>query len=393
MQNNKFQTGAFVFTRAKGLEPRDPEDLHPLAEKHGISTAVIPTYAGDRTAIGRAITQTQSGLAKEGFLLRPIKRTNTEVVYGIVREQKNEAAERLDHDFEATVSWTAEPDPDIVRGRHPIAQRVADAYQALRGKIVADDWSNAITAYLESNDAARVRGDGRVYWVPPQRLDAIRRLGTLLQDVGIDLILCELEPEVRTIAKDVAHHSLEDQLDHLQAEVEQFDGTQKPSTYARRLDEYQQLRSRAILYRDALGVGVERAEAVLTDLEQKVTTMLDLRRQTVISRNSPNRTPLDTTPTTPLLRFGGATFHISTDRQDPATLCFVSDDEAAKTAAAHLEALGMSGRWQQVGPARVSIQNSGPAGAAVSIRVALPDSTDLRSVTAPLAAIGIEIVS
>ena len=34
----------------------------------------------------------------------------------------------------------------------------AQAYYDLRGKIVADDWSKSITAYLESNDAARMRG-------------------------------------------------------------------------------------------------------------------------------------------------------------------------------------------------------------------------------------------
>ena len=400
MNQQKFQNGAFAFTRTKSIEPRDPESLQPLAIQHGIDPAFIPAYAGDRTAVGRAITQASIGLSKEGFLLRPIKRTTTDVVYGIVREQKDEAAERLDHDFEATVSWSAESDADIVRGSHPIARRVADAYQALRGKIVADDWSNAITTYLENHDAARVRGDGRVYWVPPQRLDAIRRLGTFLQELGIDLILCELEPEVRTVAKDVAHQSLEDQLTRLQEEVDQFDGTQKPSTYTRRLDEYQQLRDRAILYRDALGVGVDRAQSVLTELERKVTAMLELRSQTVIHRNptptTPAAAPLSssagTNPAQPTLRFGGATFY-ALDSQEDGTLTFVSDDPAAKASVALLESMGIAGKWQQAGTVQVCIQNSGPIGAAVSIRLRLGEKSDLSTAARPLAAIGIELVS
>ena len=242
--------------RARGLTPRDPDDLPPLAAAHGIRTDFIPTYAGDRTAVGRAIAQASAGLQREGFLLRPIRRTTTEVVYGIVREQKDEAADRLDHEFEATVSWSAEPDPAVVHGDHPIAQRVADAYHELRGKIVADDWSGVITAYLEQHDAARVRGDGRVYWVPPQRVEAVRRLGAFLQEIGIDLVLCELEPEVRPVVEQVAHDSLDEQISALEAEVQEFDGTQKPSTYARRLDDYQRLRERAVLYRDALGLGL-----------------------------------------------------------------------------------------------------------------------------------------
>ena len=402
MNQQKFQNGAFAFTRTKSIEPRDPESLQPLAIQHGIDPAFIPAYAGDRTAVGRAITQASIGLSKEGFLLRPIKRTTTDVVYGIVREQKDEAAERLDHDFEATVSWSAEPDADIVRGSHPIAQRVADAYQALRGKIVADDWSNAITTYLENHDAARVRGDGRVYWVPPQRLDAIRRLGTFLQELGIDLILCELEPEVRTVAKDVAHQSLEDQLTRLQEEVDQFDGTQKPSTYTRRLDEYQHLRDRAILYRDALGVGVDRAQSVLTELERKVTAMLELRSQTVIHRNPATATPAEATapdsssaatnPDRTALRFGGATFHAISSQED-GTLTFVSDDAAAKASVALLESMGLAGKWQQAGTVQVCIQNSGPLGAAVSIRLRLGQKGDLSTAARPLAAIGIELVS
>ena len=82
MTNTKFSTGAFVFTRARGLQPRDPDDLLPLASRHLLPGDIIPTYTGDRVAIGRAITQTSSGLHREGFLLRPIRRTSSELVYG-----------------------------------------------------------------------------------------------------------------------------------------------------------------------------------------------------------------------------------------------------------------------------------------------------------------------
>jgi len=408
MTNTKFTTGAFVFTRARGLQPRNPDDLQPLAGQHGLPGDIIPSYAGDRAAIGRAITQTSSGLHKEGFLLRPIRRTSTEVVYGIVREQRDE--DRLDHDHEATVSWSIEPDASV-QGDHPIARRVADAYGDLRGKIVAEDWSTSITSFLEQHDAARIRGDGRVYWVPPQRVDAVKQLGAFLAEVGIDLILCELEPETKTIVQDVASESIEDQLDKLQAEVVNFDGTQKPSTYVRRLDEFQRLRQRAVLYRDALGVGVERAEQVLGELETKVTQMLDIRRQTVVHKDGTISGPSSAAPKNPTsnepatrpqvqttapsaltLRFAGATF-IPADSDDPSTLSFVSDDETAKSTAQALESMGIAGNWQKAGPVQVNIQNSGPPGAAVSIKLRLPDSLSLDQSATHLAGLGIELVS
>jgi len=404
MTNSRFTTGAFVFTRARGLQPHDPTELHPLAAQHNLPVSIIPTYAGDRAAIGRAIVQTSSGLHREGFLLRPIRRASSEVVYGIVREQKDESGRTLNHQQEGTVSWAAESDASLVQATHPIARRVADNYAHLRGKIVAEDWSSSITSFLEQHDAARIRGDGRVYWVPPQRVDAVKQLGAFLAEVGIDLILCELEPEVRGVVEQVASESIEDQLERLQAEVTAFDGRQKPSTYQRRLEEYQRLRCRATLYKDALGVGMERAGMVLDELEQKVQAMLDIRRKTVIHRDgttgqtatkkssrktkkAPNTTTADIT-----LKFAGASF-TPADSDDPAILMFTSDDENAKSTVQALESMGVSGTWQKAGPVQVSIKNSGPPGAAVSIRLRLPGDLSLDSSSSHLAGLGIELLS
>jgi len=408
--SQKFSTGAFVFTRARGLQPRDPTELHPLAAQHNLPESIIPTYAGDRAAIGRAIAQTSSGLHREKILLRPIRRNSSEVIYGVVREHHSE--EKLQHDHQATVTWSSAPEPAIVTGDHPIARRVADAYQDLRGKIVAEDWSSTITSFLEQHDAARIRGDGRVYWVPPQRVDAVKKLGAFLAEVGIDLILCELEPETKSVVEAVAQESLDEQLDKLQAEVTAFDGTQKPSTYQRRLDEYQRLRQRATLYKDALGVGVERAGLVLDELEQKVQAMLDIRQNTVIHRDGSTSTPSrqpdkkqpkakpsgKATPAKPVpvpadmtLKFAGATF-TRADSDDPTVLIFVSDDESAKETVKALESMGIAGSWQNSGRASVQISNSGPPGAAVSIRLRIPDSLSLDASSSHLAGLGIELL-
>lgn len=400
MTSNRFATGAFVFARPRGLQPRDPEELHPLARQHGIDPQFVPEYAGDRVAIGRALTQASSGLGREGFLLRPIKRTAAEVVYGIVREQRDEADERLEHEFEATVAWAAEPNPETVKGDHQIAQRVRDAYRDLRCKVVADDWSASITAYLESHDAAPVRGDGRVYWIPPQRLAEVRTFGAFLADVGIDLVLCEIEAESHTVVQAVAQESLADQLQTLQAEAAAFDGTQKPSTYTRRLEEYQRLRERAVLYRDALGVGFEQAQSVLVDLEKKVTAMLEVRSAMVVHRDGtvdrvedPPASTLQPRAVAPkmsaTLQFAGATFTASSAAD--GALTFTSGDEAAKSAVAMLESMGLADRWQQAGPASVNIRNSGPVGAEVSVNVKLPGGTTLAGVRRHLAALGIAV--
>lgn len=65
MNAKKFSTGAFVFTHTRGLEPREPTELVPLALQHGIETSFIPTYPGDRVALTRALTQASRGLAAD----------------------------------------------------------------------------------------------------------------------------------------------------------------------------------------------------------------------------------------------------------------------------------------------------------------------------------------
>jgi hypothetical protein len=398
--SQKFASGAFVFTRARGLQPRDPTDLEPIAAQHSINTDFIPTYAGDRVAIGRAVSQASAGLHREGYLLRPIRRTSSEVVCGIVREQKDENAARLDHDFEATVSWSAEPEPTLVTGDHQIARRVAAAYADLRGKVVADDWSSAITAYLESHDAARVRGDGRVYWVPPQRLPEVKKFGAFLAEVGIDLVLCEIEAESRTVVEQVAAESLDEQLAHLEQEVADFDVKTKPSTLSRRLDVCNQLRSRATLYRDALGLGAEKAEAMLQSLERQVQEMLDIRQNTVVHRDGttspagPASIASEPPPPTDIttLRFAGAAF-TAAPSDDPAELRFVSDAESAIATAQVLEQMGIAGKWQQAGTCQVNIKNSGPVGAAVSIRIKNEKNQPIHTAKNALAALGIELLT
>ena len=243
-----------------------------------------------------------------------------------------------------------------------------------------------------------------MYWVPPQRVEAVKQLSAFLAEVGIDLILCELEPEVRSVVEQVASESISDQLERLQAEVTAFDGTQKPSTYQRRLDEYQRLRQRATLYKDALGVGVDRARLVLNELEQKVQAMLDIRRQSTVHKDgtisgpaalassvpSPSPIPEPTEQPTSL-RFAGASFTLA-NSEDPAVQIFVSDDETAKATAKALESMGIAGSWQQAGPVQVNIKNSGPPGAAVSIRLRLPDDLSLDAFSSHLAGLGIELL-
>ena len=389
MSTTKFATGAFVFSRARRVRPMLPEDAVPIALRHGVTESIVPAYAGDRAAIGRAIAKTDTIINGETFLLRPIRRTSAEVVYGIVRERQD-GEEHLDHAHEATLRWTAEPYPENVEGNHTLAKRVHLAYAELRGKIVADDWTAAVTSELERLGAVAFREDGRVYWVPPQSLAEVRRLQGFLTDVGMTLVVAEVEAETTGAVTEVVSESVADQVHKLTLEVAEFDGTQKPSTYVRRLEEYQSLRGKCVLYRDALGVGVDEAERALTELEGKVEAMLNVRTKSVVHRDGSMDTPKAAPTAITSLKFAGATF-TAAETSDGDELLFVSGDACAISAVKALEGMGLAGRWQKAGGVEVNVQNSGPVGAETSIRVRGASGVEVATVGRALAGMGIGV--
>lgn len=306
-----FVSGAFVFWCARGVAAISPEDAKALARKHGVDESVVPSYAGDRATFGRAVQRAAAGLARAGFLLRPFDvKAQDHAVYSIVAEYRNVAAERMDHTFRTNVSWSAEVDPLVVTGDHPVAVRVRGLFDQLVGKLVADDWSKSISNYLVGElSGMSMRDDGRVYWLPPDAIEELGSLKAFLHEVGIDLVLAPITEESHHIVKAAATSSIAAEIDKLSAEVLAFDGTEKPSTYERRLERYAELRDRACLYRDSLGVGVEQAEAALAALETKVSEMLVLRTGTVVHRE----TKVETAPLVkrPALLFGALRFEQS----------------------------------------------------------------------------------
>jgi hypothetical protein len=163
----------------------------------------------------------------------------------------------------------------------------------------------------------------------------------------------------------------------------------------RRLEEYQSLRGKCVLYRDALGVGVAEAERALTELEGKVEAMLNVRTKSVVHRDgSVDAIKASDAPETPaldVLTFAGARF--TKADSDTDELLFVSSDERAVSSVRALESMGLAGKWQNAGSVQVSIRNSGPKGAETSIRVRVPEGVDLLMVGRSLATLGIAVVA
>lgn len=273
----KYKDGAFAFFRNSSAATTTPERAKELAAKHGVADSVVPEYQGDRTAATRALARAAQQLARSSRLLRPVIKSSSTLVYRVVEESCDRDTEELYHINADTVRWGAES-PSSITG----PEFINTLYQEYKDCITATDWTATITRYLlDEVSAVPFREDGRVYWLPPQAVARASQLRDYLREVGITLVLCEIEGEAIPAVREAAQESLADKLATLRVEAQNFDGGEKPSTYTRRLEEYRDLKARAAMYRAALGVGVETVNEVLTTLEQKVQSLLDIRTTVV----------------------------------------------------------------------------------------------------------------
>lgn len=287
MTTKKYTNGAFILYRtSSACVPLLPSAIESIAQRYGIPDSIIPLYAGDREIAQRAIGAAKTKHSRAGWLVRPIKTDKDRLLYGIVHETKDVEAEELAHRFDATLRWTDGSTAGHLDGTHEIAVDANATYQTLRDKIGPADWTDALTSYLLQHCAAEaMRHDGRWFWCPPSAIPKVESLQAFLEAVGISLVLCEIAPEYTPVVQQAVSEGLAEQLEAFEAEVATFTGSEQPSTYKSRILQYQALRTKATMYRAALGVGVEKAQALLDSLEEQVTGMLSLRQQTVIHRD------------------------------------------------------------------------------------------------------------
>lgn len=283
--SEKYKDGAFVFYRVSSqCQPMTPADIERLAAQHSLPASIVPEYAGDRQQVSRAIGQGSAQVSKQGWMLRPIKQTRHEVVYGVVLERKDKGNEILEHNQEGTMHWTDEHGNGAhithrYAASHSIIDLVDAAYQALRGKICPGDWTGALTTYLVQECYAQaVRDDGRIYWCAPAYVARLAPLTDFLGAVGISLVVCELEANAVSVVQEAAAEGLADQLARLTTDVAALqDGEKhKPSNHKRRLADIVDLRKRAMVYQATLGIATESVAHALAQLEAATQQALTL---------------------------------------------------------------------------------------------------------------------
>lgn len=286
----KFSDGAFVMWNARlKAAALDPNDVKDMALAAGLPESIVPEYPGDRQIVSRVLDRNASKIRRQGYVLSKLKRTQSHVLMTIHETSRDVEHRQTELPQAGTLEWTPETGAIVSPEGHPVADWLDYHYQELLGKISGTDWSTTLVSYLVNECYAQAwRDDGRVYWVPPAGLDNVKALQDWLKAVGVSLAIVEIDTSVKDSVVEVVESSLVDQLDELQAEVDGFDGLQKPSTYSDRLDKYHDLRKRVIVHCETLGIAKTTAGKLLSkleDMEVKVTEHLTHREKVRVKRD------------------------------------------------------------------------------------------------------------
>jgi len=318
MTEQRYKNGATVFTRSQGITAKTPEEVAKLAADLGLPEGIVPEYAGDREAIGRAIGDMQRVVHRDAYLLRPIvKNKGKEASWGIVKETRDEVTEKVSHFQEDLVRWEAaetqeykdpntgkpklrEVHPAKLMGDHPVAGRVRAQYESLEGKIRTEDWTRKVQEFLTELGCFPMRSDGRVYFAPRPLLEKVRAFKSLLSEVGVDLLISDPEPEDMPVVQAAVQENLGEVLARMEKQVATYDGSNNESTYEKRLQEYKALKQKIDLYQTSLGIGASKAEGMLQALETKVHAMLGIKQQAKAEKEGKKKTPEATPPPAPV---------------------------------------------------------------------------------------------
>ena len=401
----KFKDGAIVFAVPAGIRAKTHDELIALAKTLGLPEGVVPEYAGDREAVNRAVSDMQRVVWRDGYLIRPIvKRIKAEAVWGIIKEVKDETTRVLSHAQEDKVRWVIAEEEEfitaagkkekrvvreaLIQGDHPIASKIRTQYETLVGKIRTEDWTLKVSEFL--GDIGCFRMKRAVFYVPQPVLGKVQSYAKLLVDVGIDLLICEVEPQQVQVVQRRAQETLMETLEGLSQQIEKFDGlTQREGTYKAKLDEFKMLQSKIALYKDSLGIGVDKADALLLSLTNKVKKFLGMKQEGATEKKEkappppvtaapvPQALPSDTIKTGPVmvpepaalpaapgpeapeatLFFGADSLMLESFSAEQAI--FTSDEESLKVRLQPLRSAGILGQRIPMGLGGMMVEENG----------------------------------
>lgn len=215
-------------------------------------------------------------------LIRLGKDDDNELVFAIVRESRHaDGSVSFAQEGRIFLNKKTEGIADDAPG-HPLVVAIHAAFTRLRTTHTPDDVRRAMLRTLNAAAAVSLRDNGGVYWIPSPHAELVRRLRDAIERIGaskVFILPVHRSAESERALGSVARGAIEQELAALQSELDQFlaNPPERASTLVRRLDTFELLRAKAVLYRDVLKVHVDDIDSKLTVLSNAVEGLLSTK--------------------------------------------------------------------------------------------------------------------
>lgn len=263
----------------------DLETLSDMYDAEDLDKVWFPSPLTGSACFRKAIKEVNRSSSAKGFMIRAITENDQQIVYGIVKEDKDEAAQDLNYACEAKVEFQKTTESVLSFGRpgivaHELAEAIKTAYVTLTETYISAD----IQRMLRRNIITKMFGipmrrGGGSYFVAPQYEETITKLTNVVEQLGGSevsvLILHRMPVNVGNIGRNAQHH-LEDKLREVKAEVDKFKASPPTAgTLARRIENFKEMKSRVDMYTELLGLQTSNLQQGIDDCSSIVQTIID----------------------------------------------------------------------------------------------------------------------
>jgi hypothetical protein len=308
--------GYSVFWRLAGIRVSHPELERALRaaafDKH------LPDPPTPRVALRRALAEwirakqriardlriqqadedgDENGGGQRRTLIRVINRAGSEhLVYALVAEDVDFGALGLSYGTALRIllhkknggmicTTDAEGVIDAQRESQQVTNELMPYWRQYRDLFISRDLSEMMRGIIGGMSAVSLRQAGGVYFVPASEKDALLRLRHLIADIpqvtDSGAFVCALgvpdAAEAKRSLSKAVHAGLLDEINSLRgdlARLSESGARPRDKTIAQRLAVYKQLREKAEMYRELLGMRQDQVRAGIAELESDARNLL-----------------------------------------------------------------------------------------------------------------------
>src|SRR5215813_6734824 len=261
--------------------------------------------------------QEQNGDGRRRTLIRVIDRAGSEhLVYALVAEDIDFSALGLSYGTALRIllnkktggmicTTDAEGVIDAQRESQQVTDELMPYWRQYRDLFIARDLSEMMREIIDGMNAVSLRQAGGVYFVPESERDSLFHLRQLIADIphvaGSESFVCALgvpdaDEAKRGLSKAV-HAGLLDEINSLRGVLDRLSESGdrlREKTIAQRLVIYKQLKAKAEMYQELLGLRQDEVRAGIARLEREALNLLSANDIPLTSSTSQTPAPLFT---------------------------------------------------------------------------------------------------